>query len=83
MEVSYDVKHNKVEALVKEMIKGNKGNQMKMQAKEWKKKAIKATDVRGSCYDNFHSFIKDTLQLKMGSSKYECKARKGLRLEHV
>ncbi|XP_021802879.1 UDP-glycosyltransferase 85A8-like [Prunus avium] len=58
MEVSPDVKRDEIEALVKEMLEGEKGMKMKQKAKEWKKKAVEATDIGGSSYNNFDRLIK-------------------------
>lgn len=61
MEINHDVKREEVEALVREMMKGDKGKQMRSTAREWKKKAEAATDVRGSSYNNIDKFIKEAL----------------------
>ncbi|PQQ10247.1 7-deoxyloganetin glucosyltransferase-like [Prunus yedoensis var. nudiflora] len=58
MEVSPDVKRDEIEALVKEMLEGEKGMKMKQKAKEWKKKAVEATAIGGSSYNNFDRLIK-------------------------
>ncbi|TQE11253.1 hypothetical protein C1H46_003259 [Malus baccata] len=63
MEVSPDVKRHEIEALVKEMLEGEKGIKMREKAKEWKKKADEATDVGGSSYNNFKRLLKEALQL--------------------
>ncbi|KAJ9670126.1 hypothetical protein PVL29_026589 [Vitis rotundifolia] len=61
MEVNHDVKRHDIEALVKEMMEGEKGKQMKKTAMEWKKKAEEATGVGGSSYNNFDRLIKEVL----------------------
>ncbi|TXG60186.1 hypothetical protein EZV62_014759 [Acer yangbiense] len=61
MEVNHVVKCDEVEALIKEMMEGDKGKQMKKNALEWKKKAQVATSIGGSSYHNFNRFIKDVL----------------------
>ncbi|PQP96972.1 7-deoxyloganetin glucosyltransferase [Prunus yedoensis var. nudiflora] len=58
MEVSPDVKRDEIEALVKEILGGEKGMKMRQKAKEWKKKAVEATDIGGSSYNNFDRLIK-------------------------
>ncbi|XP_050110723.1 7-deoxyloganetin glucosyltransferase-like isoform X2 [Malus sylvestris] len=63
MEVSPDVKRNEIEALVKEMMEGEGGIKTREKAKEWKKKAVEATDVGGSSYNNFERLFKEVLQL--------------------
>ncbi|KAJ1394357.1 UDP-glucuronosyl/UDP-glucosyltransferase [Sesbania bispinosa] len=61
IEVNHDVKREEITTLVKEMIKGEKGKEMRQKCLEWKKKGIKATDLGGSSYNNFHNFIKEAL----------------------
>ncbi|KAM2728935.1 hypothetical protein EV1_000381 [Malus domestica] len=63
MEVSPDVRRDEIEALVKEMLEGKGGMKMREKAKEWKKKAVEATDVGGSSYNNFERLFKEALQL--------------------
>ena len=57
MEISHDVKRDEVTTLVKKMMEGDKGKQMKNKALEWKKKAEEATNIGGSSYNNFNKFI--------------------------
>ena len=38
---------------------GEKGMEMKQKSLEWKKKAIRATDVGGSSYNHFYKLIKE------------------------
>ncbi|GJR52415.1 linamarin synthase 2-like protein [Tanacetum coccineum] len=61
MEINHDVKRNEVEVLVKEMLQGEKGKEMRRNAKEWKRKAKEAIEVGGSSYNNFQRFIKEAL----------------------
>ncbi|XP_050291191.1 linamarin synthase 2-like isoform X5 [Quercus robur] len=61
VEVNEDVKRHEIEALVKEMMEGEKGKAMRQKAREWKKKAMEATDFEGSSYKNFERFIKEAL----------------------
>ncbi|XP_057496081.1 linamarin synthase 2-like [Actinidia eriantha] len=61
VEVGYDVKREEVEGLVREMMEGDKGKELKRKAWEWKQKAEEATDVGGSSYINFDRFIKEAL----------------------
>lgn len=58
MEVNHDVKRHDIEALVKEMMEGERGKEMKKNAMEWKKKAEEATGVGSSHCNNFDRFIK-------------------------
>ncbi|PIA50743.1 hypothetical protein AQUCO_01200168v1 [Aquilegia coerulea] len=64
MEINPDVKREEVSSLVIEMMKGEKGKQMRMKAQEWKHKAEIATDVGGSSYVNFDRLIKEVLHSK-------------------
>nr|KYP34881.1 Cytokinin-O-glucosyltransferase 2 [Cajanus cajan] len=59
MEINYDVKREEISMLVKEMVKGGKGMEMKQKCLEWKKKAIKATDIGGSSCNNFYKLIRE------------------------
>jgi UDP:flavonoid glycosyltransferase YjiC (YdhE family) len=61
VEVNHDVKRDEIEALVKEMMEGDKGKTMRQKAKEWKKKAMEATDIEGPSYKNFERLIKKVL----------------------
>ncbi|CAL2266913.1 unnamed protein product [Prunus armeniaca] len=61
LEVKYDVKRYEIEVLVKEMMEGEKGKELKQKALEWKKKAIEATDIGGPSYNNFERLIKNAL----------------------
>jgi len=58
MEINRDVKREEITELVTEMIMGEKGKEIRHKSLEWKKKAIKATNVGGSSYNNFHKLIK-------------------------
>ncbi|XP_059624780.1 linamarin synthase 2-like [Cornus florida] len=61
MEVNPDVKRDQIEALVKEMMEGDRGKKMKENAQEWKKKAVAACDIGGTSYNDFDRFIKEAL----------------------
>ncbi|KAI8032077.1 Linamarin synthase 2 [Camellia lanceoleosa] len=61
MEIDHDVKRGEVEALVREMMEGAEGKEMRRRAKEWKKKAEEATVVGGSSFNGFDRFIKEAL----------------------
>ncbi|GAU47882.1 hypothetical protein TSUD_404540 [Trifolium subterraneum] len=62
MEINHDVKREEITELVMEMMKGEKGKEMKIKSLEWKKKAKNATDLKGSSYNNFHKLITEVLQ---------------------
>ncbi|KAF5458185.1 hypothetical protein F2P56_022239 [Juglans regia] len=57
MEVNKDVKRDEIEALVKEMMAGDKGKASRQKAVEWKKKAEEAAEIGGSSYKNFERLI--------------------------
>ncbi|KAM3709686.1 hypothetical protein ACJW30_02G191900 [Castanea mollissima] len=61
VEVNEDVKRHEIEALVKEMMEGEKGKAMRQKAREWKKKAMEVTDFEGSSFKNFERLIKGAL----------------------
>ena len=61
VEVNHDVKRNEIESLVKEMIEGDSGKQMRQKALEWKDIAEAATNIGGSSYNDFEKFIKEAL----------------------
>ncbi|XP_030973523.1 linamarin synthase 2-like [Quercus lobata] len=61
VEVNEDVKRDEIEALVKEMMEGEKGKAARQKASEWKKKAMEATNIEGSSYKNFERLIKEAL----------------------
>ncbi|GMI78729.1 UDP-glucosyl transferase 85A2 [Hibiscus trionum] len=61
MEIDSDVKRDKVESLVRELMEGVKGNGLRLKAMDWKKKAEAATSPHGSSYINFHNIV---MQLK-------------------
>ncbi|KAM4118299.1 hypothetical protein ACB094_02G191300 [Castanea mollissima] len=61
MEINHDVKREEIEALVKEILEGDKGKTAKQKALEWKKKAVEATDIGGSSYKDFERLIKEAL----------------------
>ncbi|KAG6436326.1 hypothetical protein SASPL_101221 [Salvia splendens] len=50
-----------MELLVREMMDGDKGKEMKRNALEWKRKAEEAAAPLGSSFFNLHKFIKDEL----------------------
>ena len=61
VEVNHDVKRDEIKALVKEMMEGDKGKATRQKAREWKKKAVEATDIEGPSYKNFERLIKEVL----------------------
>ncbi|CAJ1964884.1 unnamed protein product [Sphenostylis stenocarpa] len=59
MEINHDVKRDEITKLVIEMIMGEKGMEIRQKSAEWKKKAVRATDIGGSSYNNFQKLMKD------------------------
>ncbi|CAO2815495.1 unnamed protein product [Amaranthus hypochondriacus] len=53
-----DVKREKVESLVREMMEGERGKEVKRKAMEWKRRAAEATNHRGSSHNNFEKLMK-------------------------
>ncbi|XP_004502000.1 linamarin synthase 2 [Cicer arietinum] len=64
MEINHDVKREEITELVMEMMKGDKGKEMKQKSLEWKKKAKNATELGGSSYNNFNNLIKKVIHHK-------------------
>ncbi|CAI9116276.1 OLC1v1017374C1 [Oldenlandia corymbosa var. corymbosa] len=62
MEIDPNVKRNEVESLVRELMVGEKGKEMKKNALEWKRKADEA--VNGSSESNLEKVIEVLLQSK-------------------
>ncbi|XAR57513.1 7-deoxyloganetin glucosyltransferase [Bertholletia excelsa] len=58
MRINNDVKRDEVEALVRELMDGDKGKKMKNKAMEWKKLAEKAAGPGGSSSLNLDKFVK-------------------------
>ena len=65
-EIDGDVKSGEVEKLVRELMEGDKGKQMKSKALEWKKLAEEATGSHGSSSTNLDSLM-DLMLLKKTS----------------
>ncbi|XP_047172009.1 linamarin synthase 1-like [Vigna umbellata] len=61
VEINHDVKREEISTLAKEMMKGEKGMEMRQNCLELKKKAARAIQVGGSSYIDFYKFIKDVL----------------------
>ncbi|KAL8476201.1 hypothetical protein ACS0TY_028746 [Phlomoides rotata] len=62
LEVDRDVKRDEIEALVKNIMEGQKGKEMKVKALEWKRKAEEAIMIGGSSYNDFDRLVNETLQ---------------------
>ncbi|NP_001277168.1 hypothetical protein VitviT2T_004183 [Vitis vinifera] len=64
MEIDNNVKRVEVEKLVRELMDGEKGKEMKKKVMEWKKLAEEATRPGGSSYDNFNKLLRNVLSKK-------------------
>lgn len=58
MEINGDVRREKVEGIVRELMEGEKGKEMRKKALEWRERAKVATNVGGSSYANFDMLVK-------------------------
>ncbi|KAI5313460.1 hypothetical protein L3X38_042636 [Prunus dulcis] len=61
LEIDSNVKRSEVEKLVRELMSGEKGKEMRKNAMEWKRKAEEATGPRGSSLLNLEKLVKDVL----------------------
>ncbi|KAG5616082.1 hypothetical protein H5410_015906 [Solanum commersonii] len=61
VEVNQDVKREEIEAIIKDMLEGEKGKELKGKALEWKKKAAEATDIGGPSWKHFDTFLEKLL----------------------
>ncbi|KAL2511959.1 UDP-glycosyltransferase 85A1 [Abeliophyllum distichum] len=61
LEIDNNVNRNEVENIVRGLIDGDKGKQMKIKAIEWKNKAKEATEINGSSYTNLDKLVKNVL----------------------
>ncbi|KAF8404620.1 hypothetical protein HHK36_009508 [Tetracentron sinense] len=64
MEIDNNVKREEVETLVRELMEGEKGKEMKNRAMEWKKKAEDATGPLGSSHLNLDKMVNEVLLSK-------------------
>ncbi|CAN0903323.1 UDP-glycosyltransferase 85A8, partial [Linum grandiflorum] len=62
IEIGSEVKKEEVEKLVREVMDGEKGNEMKMKAMEWKLKAEESTKPGGSSFQNLNKLIEILLK---------------------
>ncbi|XP_002525850.2 7-deoxyloganetin glucosyltransferase [Ricinus communis] len=61
MEIENEVKRDEVEKLVRELIEGEKGKEMRKKAMEWKRKAEEATDPNGKSSMNLDRLVNEVL----------------------
>lgn len=60
------VKRDEVERLVRLLMEGEKGRQMRKRAVEWKRVAFEATGRQGPSSDNLDKLISDTMHKQIG-----------------
>ncbi|RZC53875.1 hypothetical protein C5167_012737 [Papaver somniferum] len=61
MEIDNNVKRDEVEELVKELMEGDKGKEMKSKAMVWKRKGMEAVAPGGSSYVNLNKIVDEIL----------------------
>ncbi|GLT26071.1 hypothetical protein SLA2020_011580 [Shorea laevis] len=61
MEIDSNVKRDEVEELVRELMEGEKGGEMRKKAAEWKRKAEEAASADGSSFLNLDKMINEVL----------------------
>ncbi|ONK75578.1 uncharacterized protein A4U43_C03F18380 [Asparagus officinalis] len=61
MEIDNDVKREEVERIIRELMEGDKGKEMRRRAFEWKETAHKATEEGGVSFINFEKVVKEVL----------------------
>ncbi|KAL5701821.1 7-deoxyloganetin glucosyltransferase [Ranunculus cassubicifolius] len=64
MEIDNNVKRDILEALVRELMEGEKGKKMKEKAMEWKKNAEMSAQPDGSSYSNLDKIVTELLVIK-------------------
>ncbi|KAL7235985.1 hypothetical protein ACSBR1_019296 [Camellia fascicularis] len=69
MEVDGGVRREKVEGLVRELMEGEKGKEMRRKAMEWKQRSEEATRPGGSSYVNFDMVVKYLKQESLITNK--------------
>ncbi|MCL7031004.1 hypothetical protein MKW94_016953 [Papaver nudicaule] len=65
MEIDSNVKRDEVEKVVRELIEGGKGKNIKKRAMEWKKKAEGVISPGGSSYVNLEKIVTEILASKI------------------
>ncbi|KAL5701822.1 7-deoxyloganetin glucosyltransferase [Ranunculus cassubicifolius] len=64
LEIDNNVKRDKLEALVRELMEGEKGKKMTEKAKEWKKRAEVSAQPDGSSYANLERLVTELMVVK-------------------
>ena len=59
LQINDDVKREDVKSLVKEVMEGEKGNDLRKKAMEWKERAAKAVDEGGTSSLNMRKLFED------------------------
>ena len=61
MEIDNNVRREEVERVIRELMEGEKGKEMRRRSQGWKECAHKATERGGSSFVNFERFVKEVL----------------------
>ncbi|KAH7683817.1 UDP-glucuronosyl/UDP-glucosyltransferase protein [Dioscorea alata] len=61
MEIDGNVRRDEVEELVREMMEGEKGKEMRLKVKEWKEKSEDAVKYGGSSYESINKLVNDLM----------------------
>lgn len=61
-ELNPEVNRKEVETLIREVMDGSKGEMLRESALGWQQKAEEATNLGGSSFENFESFLKEVRQ---------------------
>ncbi|KAG6488710.1 7-deoxyloganetin glucosyltransferase-like [Zingiber officinale] len=61
MEIDEDVTREEVERLIKELMEGQRGKEMKRKTVEWKEKAVEAAKPGGGSWRNLEKFIEEII----------------------
>ncbi|KAL1289995.1 hypothetical protein HN51_058356 [Arachis hypogaea] len=64
VELRHDVERGEVAEVVKEMMEGEIGRELKKNVLEWRKKALEATHVGGSSYNDFNRLVEEALRFQ-------------------
>ena len=61
MEIDNNVRRDEVERIIRELMEGEKGKELRRRAKEWKECAWKASERGGGSFVNFERVVKEVL----------------------
>ncbi|KAI3936301.1 hypothetical protein MKW92_012046, partial [Papaver armeniacum] len=72
IEIDNNVKRDEVAELVRKLMEGEKGKEMKKKVMEWKKKSKEAVAPGGSSYANLNQMIAEILKKSSFSTTKQC-----------